>query len=112
MNVSMHPGKRCYHIQKVVNDWWKIWLRNFTPNLQCRSKWFKDRRNLAIGDVVLIIDPMKQRSRWEMTIVEQVYNGDDGLIRSVRVKTKSGSYDRPITKLSLLLSKEELEENN
>ena len=67
--------------------------------------------NLAIGDIVLIIDPMIPRSRWKMAIVEQVYNGDDGLIRSVRVKTKSGSYDRPITKLSLLLSKEEQEES-
>ena len=38
MNVPINPRKRYDHIQNVVNDWWKIWLSNFTPNLQCRSK--------------------------------------------------------------------------
>ena len=85
-------------------------MLNFAPNWQSRSKWFKDRRNLKVGDIVLIIDPSVQRSQWSMALVDQVYEGDDGLVRSVRVKTKLGLYDRPITKLCLLVSKEELNE--
>ena len=42
-----------------------------------------------------------------MGLVENVYRGDDNRVRSVRVKTSLGHYDRPITKLCLLLSKEE-----
>ena len=45
-----------------------------------------------------------------MGLVEKVYVGDDGRVRSVNVRTKSGTYDRPITKLTLLLSKEEQNE--
>ena len=32
-------------------------MLHFTPNLQARGKWFKTRENLAVGDIVLIIDP-------------------------------------------------------
>ena len=104
MNVSENPKKRYEHIQRVVNDWWKIWLLNFTPNLQCRSKWSKERRNVAVGDIVLIIDPTVRRSQWQMAIVEKVYQGDDGRVRSARVKTVSGSYDRPITEFCLIFT--------
>ena len=110
MNVPSNPRKRYDHIQNVVNDWWKIWLRNFTPNLQCGSKWFKDRKNIDVGDIVLIIDTDVRRSEWSMGIVENVYRGDDERVRSVRVRTAAGSYDRPITKLCLLLSKDEQKE--
>ena len=41
LNVSCHPKKRYQQIQHIVNDWWQVWLLHFTPNLQCRSKWFK-----------------------------------------------------------------------
>ena len=107
LNTSMNPRKRYDHIQNVCNDWWRIWLLHFVPNLQCRSKWYKDRCNVAEGDIVLLIDPSVKRSEWNMGVVENVYKGDDNRVRSVRVKTQSGSYDRPITKLTLLLSKEE-----
>ena len=93
--------------ENVVNDWWKIWLNNFAPNLQCRSKWYKDRRNVEVGDIVLLIDTSVRRSEWSMGLVENVFKGDHDRVLSVRVKTTSGSYDRPITKLCLLLSKEE-----
>ena len=78
---------------------------------RCRHKWLKERKKLAEGDIVLIVDPSIMRSQWTMAIVAKVYSGDDGLVRSVRMKTSSGSYDRPITKLTLLLAKEELHES-
>ena len=40
-----------------------------------------------------------------------VFPGRDTKVRSVKVKTSTGTYDRPITKLSLLLSKKEYESN-
>ena len=98
-----------HDIQRLVNEWWKVWLRNFVPNLQVRSKWWKSTENLAIDDIVLIIDCNIIRSKWQMGKVIQVYLGDDGKVRSVKVKMSSRNYDRPITKLSLLLTKKEYE---
>ena len=39
----------------------------------------------------------------------RTYPGPDNKVRSVRVKTNKGEYDRPITKLCLLLAKNEYE---
>ena len=94
-------------IQKLVDEWWKCWMRNFAPNLQQRSIWYKPRENVSIGDVVLIIDRDIQRSKWQMAIVSEVYVRGDGKVRSVKLKTSSGYYIRPITKLCMLLSKNE-----
>ena len=62
------------------------------------------------GDIVLIIDPNITRSKWKMAIVEEVFPDAAGYVRSAQLKTNSGSYKRPITKLTLLLSKNEMEE--
>ena len=110
MNISCNPRKRYQYIQSVVNEWWTLWMQHFAPNLQIRGKWFKKRSNLSVGDIVLIIDRDISRSRWNMAIVTEVYPGSDGLVRSAKVKTSSGVYDRPITKVTLLLSKSEMEE--
>ena len=44
--------------------------------------------------------------------VIQVYLGEDGKVRGVKVKTLSGNYDRPITKLSLLLTKKNMNQRS
>ena len=85
-------------------------MLHFTPNLQPRSKWFKPRENVTIGDIVLVIDPDVPRSHWKMAKVIEVYPGIDGLVRSVKIKTSQGEYNRPITKLCLLVSDAELKE--
>ena len=79
------------------------------PNLQLRSKWYKTRENLAVGDLVLLIDANVKRCQWSMGKILKVYPGADGKVRSVNVKTTEGTYDRPITKVCLLLAKEEYE---
>ena len=39
-----------------------------------------------------------------MAVVVETYEGTDSNVRSVKIKTTSGIYNRPITKLCLLLS--------
>jgi hypothetical protein len=104
---TIDPRTRYQLVQSVANEWWQLWMSNFAPNLQPRNKWFKKRENVVKGDIVLLIDKDRPRSQWCMGLVNEVYPGSDGLVRSVRVKTSTGVYDRPITKLTLLLSKDE-----
>ena len=80
------------------------------PHCEPRGKWHKERKNVAVGDIVLLVDKETSRSKWNMGLITDVYPGQDGLVRSVQVKTVSGTYDRPITKLTILLSKEEQNE--
>ena len=60
-------------------------------------------------DIVLLIDPHTIRGRWQMGRIIEVYPGKDGKVRSAKVKTSTGNYDRPITKMSLLLTNQEYE---
>ena len=82
---------------------WRRWTREYLPQLQQRQKWFHEKRNLAVGDIVLIVDDRCPRSSWPLgRIVETHTNLQDGCVRSAKVKTTSTTLSRPITKLVLL----------
>ena len=104
LNADWNPKKSYQRIQKVANEWWKLWLRHFVPTLQRRSKWFKSRENLENDDVVLLMDEDTKRSQWKLGRVTKTYPGKDGRVRSVEVKIIHGTYNRPVTKLCLLVS--------
>ena len=107
MNVTCNPKKRYRHIQRIANEWWHLWMLHFVPNLLPRNKWYKDRKNMAVGDIVLLINKDISRGKWNMGLVLEVYPGTDGRVRSARVKISSGEYNQPITGMTLLLTKEE-----
>jgi hypothetical protein len=89
-------------VQHLVDQFWKQWLRSYIPELQRRSKWLKNQRNFCIGDLVLIADQNTPRNIWPMAIVTGVNQSSDGLIRTVKVKTKSAELIRPVHKLVFL----------
>lgn len=58
-----------------------------------------------------MIEPNSNRAYWKMDIVEETFPDGDN-VRSVKIRSADGSYVRPITKLSLLLAKNEYKEFN
>ena len=80
------------------------------PHLVPRKKWNTETRNVRIDDYVVIADPNSIRGKWETGRVVQVYPGQDGLIRSVLVKTAKGSYSRPISKIAVIYPAEGYED--
>ena len=44
-----------------------------------------------------------------MAVVLETFLGDDGLVRKAKIKTANAVYDRPIHKLCLIATKEELD---
>ena len=109
---SLPPGKfdqldryrrRWKHVQHLADQFWRKWLRLYLPELQRRSKWFQVTNDLAVGEV-LIVDEMTPRNLWPLARVIAVTTGRDGLVRSVRVKTRTTELVRPITNIVLLES--------
>ena len=72
------------------------------PTLQQCHKWLLNKRNLAVNDLVLVVDKTVQRSRWLLGRVTKVFPGEDSHGRTAGVKTKDSSLTRPVTKLCLL----------
>ena len=103
----IHPGevnsrKQWRQVQAVVNTFWKRWMTEYVPGLTQRKKWNNDQGNLKLGDVVLVIDSNQPRGQWLLGRVHAVHTAQDGIVRSVDVKTKHGICKRPAAKICLL----------
>ena len=59
------------------------------------------------GDLVFIKDETTFYTKWPLARVVDVYPGEDGFVRVTLVKTELGLYKCPVSKLVMLLSKDE-----
>ena len=104
--------RRLRQVQYLADQFWVRWIKEYLPTLQKRHKWLKPSWNITAGDLVLIRRENTPRCQWPLGLVMNVYPGQDGLVRSVKVKCRAGTYERPITKICLLeASKEQPEED-
>ena len=94
--------RRWRQIQYLADQFWKRRSREYIPLLQRRQKWNNSRRNIAVGDIVLVADENTPRTCWPLP-------GSDGLVRRVKVKTKTTVLERPVAKCVLLEATEENE---
>jgi transposase InsO family protein len=86
--------------QQLADHFWRRWVREYMPTLTLRDKWHDKTAALAVGDVVVIVDPALPRNSWPKARVQEVHPGRDGQVRAVTITTASGSsLRRPATKL-------------
>ncbi|XP_068684263.1 uncharacterized protein [Montipora foliosa] len=93
--------------QKRVQEFWRCWIKYFASNLLPRNKWYTPRENLQEGDLVLEMEPTPRRT-WKLGLVLLTYPAADGLVRKAKIKTATSVYDRPIHKLCLIATKQDL----
>ena len=61
---------------------WRRWTREYLPTLLERKKWTEPKRNLQIGDLVLVADETFSRGKWPLGRVVEVIVSRDGWVRS------------------------------
>lgn len=98
-----YSRRRWRQVQYMAELFWKRWTKEYLPDLQQRQKWLQPRRNVAVNDIVLVIDDSAPRSSWIMGRVIETIADSKGRVRQVQVKTSTNVLLRPITKLCLLL---------
>ena len=109
---TKNPRHRFEFCQKLVDAFWKRWARDVFPQLVPRKKWTTENRNVQVDDVVIVAEPNAIRGKWNIGRVQGTFPKDDGKVRSVKLKTPTGVYTRPITKICVLHPAEEDEEWN
>ncbi len=80
-------------------------MKEYVPALTERRKWTERKRNVQVGDLVLLVDENTPRGGWPTgRVIETTTSSPLGAetVRSVKVRTETGEYRRPITKLCLL----------
>ena len=94
--------KRWRRVQELVKHFWQRWLKELLPGLNPRTKWHKEKKNLKVGDIVIVISPDSHRAHWPLAKVTQIFPGKDGKVRVAQVQLGKKLLQRPVTKLCLL----------
>ncbi|XP_059802070.1 uncharacterized protein LOC132378836 [Hypanus sabinus] len=99
--------KQWRQVQALANQFWPRWRQKYLPLLQQRRKWTEPRRNLQVGDLVLLRDKQVARNSWPMARITATFPSEDGHVRKIELKTTDQGdvkiYQGPVTEVILLL---------
>ena len=98
---SKRTVERYLYLERLLNQYWKRWQREYLPLLSVRSKWQEENPPIREGDIVLVSDDNVSRTKWPMARVEKVHPGKDGLVPTA-VKAQKGVFNRPVQRLHRL----------
>lgn len=93
--------KREKYLRTCKDALWRRWTREYLTalrerhNLDGRSK----TSPLKIGDVVIIRSEEKKRAQWPLRVVEELFQGQDEVVRAVKLHAGKMFLERPIQHL-------------
>lgn len=88
--------------EEYSNRIWRRWRQEYLPSLRRRTSFHDEHPNIEVGDIVIICDDDLPRNLWPKGKVMAVYPSSDGRIRRVSVRTSTGIFIRPVSKLAVL----------
>jgi hypothetical protein len=102
---DLYIAKRWRRVQYLTEVFWGRWRKEYLLSLNERQKWNQTRRNVKVGDIVMLKDETVSRMEWPLAIVIEALTSSDGLVRKVKVKlgSRKSILERPVQKLVLLL---------
>ena len=100
--TDMTSRKRWRQVQVTADHFWQRFRMEYLPRLTPRQIWREENNNLKVGDMVLLTDRNIPSGEWPLARITKCFPGDDNMVRVVEIKTRSGTYVRPIVKLCLL----------
>ncbi|XP_063394006.1 uncharacterized protein LOC134679092 [Cydia fagiglandana] len=98
-DVRVSPLQRWKLLQKMHQDFWKKWSKEYMHTLQQRMKWHDRQPNVQIGALVLVVNEQTSPMKWPLGRIIDTHPGSDGICRVVTVRTATGSYKWPVVKL-------------
>lgn len=102
MEIPDNSLQRWRLIQKMAQEFWAQWHREFIDHQIERSKWRQQQANIKIGTVVLIKLDNSPPTHWPLGLIVKVFPGDDGNVRNVEVRVGKGTYTRSVSKIAVL----------
>ena len=109
-SFSHQPVSLLHHwhlCQNIMRRFWQRWSSEYLPILNRYNKWRHPTRNLSVGDVVLLKEDAAIPTKWPLGRVIEVHPGTDKLVRVATIRTSKGTYKRPISKLAVLVPRNE-----
>ncbi|XP_052567338.1 uncharacterized protein LOC120430428 [Culex pipiens pallens] len=100
--IPMNRLDKFQTMQRMLQDFWTRWRREYLCQLQGRVKRWKPPIQIEVGKLVVIKDENSPPMRWKMGRIFEVHLGEDGVVRVVTLKTADGYLKRPVEKLCIL----------
>lgn len=88
--------------KQMVQRFWRRWSADYLHTLQQRRKWQRPQDELAVDDMVLLLDDNLPPGKWSLGRVVQTHPGDDGHVRVATVRTKAGVFKRAVVRMAKL----------
>ena len=110
---EIYARKRWRKVQFLAEQFWSRWRKEYLINLNSRQKCFQPKRNLKIGDIVIVQEEVP-RNEWPLGKITDTSTDQKGLVRSMKIKlgsrnpqkkgndTNSHIIERPVQKVVLL----------
>ncbi|KAK0142370.1 hypothetical protein N1851_019891 [Merluccius polli] len=115
---DVYARKRWRRVQYLMEQFWGRWRKEkeYLANITLRQRWHSSRRNVKIGDIVILKEEEIPRNEWRLGRVLDVCEDADGLVRKATVQmgnrklgnegqrlTSLSIFERPIHKLVVLV---------
>ncbi|XP_035854176.1 uncharacterized protein LOC118494390 [Sander lucioperca] len=113
---DVYAKKRWRRVQYLTEQFWSRWKKEYLTNIILRQRWHSARRNVKVGDIVIVKEDEVPRNEWRIGRVLDVCKDEDGLVRKVTVQmgnrklrkegqrlTSSSILERPVHKLVVLV---------
>ena len=116
LDTDMYTRKRWRRVQYLTEQFWTRWRKEYVLSMSQRPKWLEKRRNIMVGDVVLLSEPDLPRGQWHIGRITLAQPDSDGLVRHVRLilgtkgldskgrrQSRLSEVERPVNKLVVIL---------
>jgi len=77
--------RRLQYVEEVKERFWDMWKKQVFQGLLLDSKWRKAKRNLRVGDIIMMLENEDDETSYRLAHVISVKPGTDGLVKTVDV---------------------------
>ena len=101
--------KRYIFVQSLAESFWRKWANSYFPSLIFQSKWHHSRRNVMVGDIVVISEKNLSRNNWRIGKVSEAIMGIDGIVRRIKIEYRNNdskeltTIERSVQKVNVIL---------
>ncbi|KYN13986.1 hypothetical protein ALC57_13816 [Trachymyrmex cornetzi] len=100
-DLAVNRLSRLQHIEQIKQHFWSRWQKEYLSTCQQRNKWKADSGiKPAVGHLVLQKDSEALPLKWALA---RIHPGEDGVVRTVTVRTEKGTYKRAVVNICPLL---------
>ena len=91
LTLDFRPAltKRLRFIEETTKEFWSKWFLQVFHNLVPSYKWKQKYRDVQQGDIVLLKDSNQLRGEYRLARVKEIFPGEDGHIRRVKLEYKN-----------------------